>query len=561
MVRRAIFFAAVAILAPLTEAAGNSSAQNAQRTPIQTILIVPFEAAEATAASSRYDWLGEAVAGLGVTRLSDEGRAVFSRQQFQAAAERFGLPAAYGSSARFTRATLLKLAEQLDADFVVFGRYEVKDKSLRLEARVIRLEPMSQSEKLEESGSLEDFSALHAQLCWKVLRQVDSAYPFSRQEFAQRFAKLRLEALENYVRGQQVSEDAERLRLWRTAAQVEPEWSEPAYALGMAYFGVKDYANAATWLSRVAMSSEFGREAAFYGGLGQYLREDFARAESTWAALVEFTRTKVGGPRVEVLNNLALVRARLEKREEAVALLQRATQAYPEDTELWINLGLVRLRFDDWTQSRRAFREAVRLAPEDAAARGLYVFSLEQSGRTTEATAERESFGQPLPQVSQATLVSFERVKRALEEPVVAADARGTRLTPRRAQNLRRHLADGQNALAKQQWPEAERNFAAAILLAPDAREAHVGLAEALTAQNRLEEAVREWRAALFVRDDAETRLRLAKVFLEFDPQRTEEARAELRAALRLNPAGKLRDEARRMLEEANAPAANGVRP
>ncbi len=560
MVRRILLLitCALVMLMVAQTALGQSAASQSPRRPAVSILVFPFLPEDGAARDPRNDWLGDAVAELATSRIAGEGRIVFSRQEFQIAAERNGLPGAPGTSARFTRATMLRLGEQLDADFLVFGQFAAEGKSLRLVARVIRMNAVAQSPALVEGGAPENFSDLHSALCWQILKHIEPGYPFSRQEFLRRTPRLRLDAIENYVRGWQSNDDGARLKLWRAAAQAEPEWSDPAYALATGYFTAKDYANAAPWYARVPLQEERGREAAFNAGLCYFLRNDLIRAEGAWAALVDHTRTLRGGAPPAAMNNLAVVRARLEKREDAAALLQRAALQAPEDEDYWFNLGVLQLRGADLTPAVRAFREALKRAPDDVMARALFIYALEQAGRTTEATSERESYSSSLPAVTPATLSSLERVKRQLEAPVAPLAVQS--LSPRRAESLRRHLAQGQESLAAKRWPEAERHFAAAALLAPDSREAHAGLAEALENQNRLEEAVREWRAALYVREDPELRVHLARVLLDFDPQRTDEARVELRAALRTNPPPGLREEARRLLEGLNAPAA-GARP
>lgn len=521
-----------------------------------TLAIFPFENAGSRPAM---DWLGEGLAELCMDRIAGEGRVVVSRAELLAAAERVGLPAAPGNASRFTRATLIKLAEQTDADFVIYGRFSADDRTLSVTAHVLRMSPMVQSAPLTESGPLEDLSLLQARLCWQLLRFIDPAYPFSRAEFTQRFSRLRLDAFENYIRGILTPDDAARLRHWREAARLEPAWSDPAFALGQSYFAAKDYDSAASWFRRIDLHAEHGPEAAFYAGTAYLLRNEPARAESQLAPLAEGSARSIGAS-PETLNNLALARSRLSKGDEAVALLQRAVQRAPADADYWFNLGLTCLLNGDSSGAIRPLREAARRAEDDLMARALLVYALELVGRVTEAAAERETAGTSLPGVSADGLVHLQRIKRTLELPE-SARASDRAISPRRAQSLRRHLAQGADALASARLPDAERHFSAAALLAPDLRDAHVGLAETYERQGKLDAAEREWRAALWSGDDAEVRFRLAQLYLAMNPPRTSDARNELRAALRLNASPSVRENIRRLLDDIERRARTGSQP
>jgi TolB-like protein len=79
-------------------------------------LVFPFENA---GASPRLDWLGEGLEQLTIQRLSAAGQQVYSHAGRLAELEQYGLP----RSSKLSRATMLHFAEDLDADFVVFGRF------------------------------------------------------------------------------------------------------------------------------------------------------------------------------------------------------------------------------------------------------------------------------------------------------------------------------------------------------------------------------------------------------------------------------------------------------
>src|ERR1700730_7678801 len=127
-----------------------------------TLLVFPFENDSRVAS---LDWLGEGIAELTAERLQDRGMSLLSRQDRLARLEKIGLP----DSARFSHATIVKIATEADADGVVFGRFIYDGKTLTLEARVLRLSPPWLSPPYTQSGTLENLLRLHARLTWQIL--------------------------------------------------------------------------------------------------------------------------------------------------------------------------------------------------------------------------------------------------------------------------------------------------------------------------------------------------------------------------------------------------------
>ena len=101
------------------------------------------------------DWLDEGLSELTVERLEDRGVNVLSREDRLATLERMGLP----DSARFSHATIIKIAGEADADAVVYGRFQSDGKTATLEARVLHLNPPSLSPPLTETSGMQNCSA------------------------------------------------------------------------------------------------------------------------------------------------------------------------------------------------------------------------------------------------------------------------------------------------------------------------------------------------------------------------------------------------------------------
>ena len=96
---------------------------------------------------------------------------------------------------------MLHVAEDLDADFVVFGSFNYDGKNLTIDSRLLRVNPASLLPPLHESGPLETVMDLHTRLMWRMLTENDKAYPLSLTEFGQMHKPIRLDAFEHYSRG------------------------------------------------------------------------------------------------------------------------------------------------------------------------------------------------------------------------------------------------------------------------------------------------------------------------------------------------------------------------
>jgi tetratricopeptide (TPR) repeat protein len=357
-----------------------------------TVLIFPFQNDSHIA---NLDWLGEGFAELTDERLQDRDVSVLAREDRLATLERIGLP----DSARFSHATMVKIATEADADILIYGRFESDGKTATVEARVLRLTPPSLTPPLTEKGPVEELPRVHARLMGQVLCALDrknclqSGKGTDESSFSEPPGSLRLGALENFVRGLAASQDEERLRLLRESARLEPAWDRPAYELGKIYFNRRDCDSALVWYSRVPPNRPDGPEATFATGVCHLVRNDAGRAEAAFSGLLERTRKtgeKDSLPELpEVHNNLGVARLRLGKWSEADAEFERASALEPDEGDYWINLALAKLIGKATAAAVAPLESARKIDPDDKEARLLLIATLESLGRSQEAAAIR----------------------------------------------------------------------------------------------------------------------------------------------------------------------------
>jgi TolB-like protein len=370
-----------------------------------TLLVFPFENGSHIAS---LNWLGEGLSELTAERLQDRGAIVLSRQDRLATVEKMGLP----DSARFSHATIVKIAGEADADMVIYGHFVSDGKTVTLEARVLRLSPPSLSPPLTETSSLQDLLRAQAHLTWQILctiNPVTAAGSTSRPpaiagcpaeganrdetSFSAPPASLRLEALESLVHGLTASEDEDRIRSLREASRLEPAWDRPPFELGLIYFDRHDCESALPWLSRVPPNRPNGPEASFDTGVCHLLRNDAARADAAFSGLIDRTRSTDAIEKLpdfpEIHNDLGIALLLEGKWPEAGAEFERAGALDSGEPDYLVNQAIAKLAAKLPAAAVAPLDSAVKLDPDDKDARSLLIQVLESLGRNADAAALR----------------------------------------------------------------------------------------------------------------------------------------------------------------------------
>jgi predicted Zn-dependent protease len=250
----------------------------------------------------------------------------------------------------------------------------------------------------------------------------------------------------------------------------------------------------------------------------------------------------------EILNDLAIARARQGKVAEAQTDLRRAAELDPDEDDYVFNLGLLALQGNDVAAAADHFREAVEREPDNPEDRAMLILSLERAGKKSEAEQEREiareTFGpNGLPVIRADAKGEFvtrmDRLKTELDITALRAGLVSGPSTngPEAAESSdtpAAHIRRARQELSAGHAEAAEKEFRAALAEDPGNAAAHRGLGEIYRRQGKMEDAVKELQASLAARDSAVVRTLLAKVYLE--QKKPDLARAEVERALKLAP-------------------------
>lgn len=329
-----------------------------------TYLVLPFFN---VSKNPNLDWIGESLAESVREAISSEGLMALDRDDRIEAFSRLALR----PYSLLTKASVFKIGQELDAELVVFGQYDVKAVpdstnksrgSLQIVARVLDLKHVKQGPEFSEVGALEDLAALQEHLAWQALRYLKPASAPSEAEFRQRHPAVRVDAVENYTRGLLAPNADDKHRFFTQAAHLDAHYSLPDFQLGRLLWAKKEYASAAEWFQKVPLGDVHYHEANFFLGLCRYHTGDFAGAEAAFQLVARVV------PLSEVYNNLAAAELRANIISSAVDNFRKALEGDSSDPVYQFNLGYALWRAGSFTAAAERFHAVLDRDPDDALA-------------------------------------------------------------------------------------------------------------------------------------------------------------------------------------------------
>ena len=358
-----------------------------------TYLVLPFFNVSKTA---NLNWIGESLAETLGEDLSSEGSMVLNRDDRLEVYRRLGIR----PYTVLTKASVVKIGQELDAEHVIFGNFDVKTDtsaknrgSLMITAYIVDLRRVRQGPEFKEIGALEDLASLEGHLAWQTLRFIKPNSAPAESQFRQRHPPIRVDAIENYVRGLLATNEEEQHRLFTQASHLDAHYSQPCFQLGRLLWKKKEYKSAGEWFQKVAATDPHYNEANFFLGLCHYYTGDYFNAR---AAFLLVARTV---PLNEVYNNLGAAEARANL-PDALDNFRHALEGDPNDTSYLFNVGYALWKQGNFADAARSFHAVLERDPNDAQATLLLDRCAKQSG----------------PRQQDTRLEGLERLKTNYEE-------------------------------------------------------------------------------------------------------------------------------------------------
>jgi tetratricopeptide (TPR) repeat protein len=276
-----------------------------------------------------------------------------------------------------SRATMLKIGENLAADYVVFGSYKLEQKNLKVEARVIRTSSSKLSNPIQSAGTLDHLYDVQRALK-AGLKQYFTNEKLLPSENKIELNSVPLHAYELYIKGLLENSDKEKVSFFERAIQEYPIYSLASYRLGLSLFRVGRFKEANEALAKVTGDGSLRVRIDFLMGVNSFFLGDYAAAVEKWFAL---SKTN---PSAEVYNNIGISLIRKNEIEDAVWYLNKAVELDPQNGDFRYNLAACYSQKEAPDDAVQHFREAIQFHPNDYQA--LYWL-----GRTLEKQGKPES--------------------------------------------------------------------------------------------------------------------------------------------------------------------------
>jgi Flp pilus assembly protein TadD/TolB-like protein len=513
----------------------------------QTMVVIPFENNSPTPG---LEWLGESFPETFHAQLNSPLLFVASRDERLRAYDRQGIPAGVHPS----RATLYRLAEQMDVDYAVLGSYKYDGQRLTATAQLLDMRAAKLLPAVSESAPLADLGSLQSALAWDLLRQIRADFSMPKANYIASITPIRLDALENYIRGMLAATAEAKVQHYREGTRLSPDYAQAWLELGKTYYAQRAYEPAIAALSQIqqssSMSGEIAREANFYLGLAAYAHGDFAKSEASF----EFVAARL--PLAEVYNNLGVVAAR-RGQKNAAEYFERAIQNDPSDADYHFNLGVTLSLTGDRAAAARELHTALDHRPSDAEAR-IMLDSLTPSAAGAIVAS------------SAVSKAASERIKTNYEEDAFRqmttqmqgwVEQQFARSDPHA--HARFHLELGKELLAHGFIAEAEAEFRHAAAIDPSSTAPFTALAAVLAddyeASGAASEARAQAEAALRIHESVDAYLILAR--LDLRENRMEAATQNINRVLQLEPANPTAQDLKRTLTAKQAEKAQPLSP
>ena len=332
-----------------------------------TFVVLPF--ANVSKSAPGINWVGESISETLRETLAAGSVIALDRDERDEAFKQLGIK----QNVLLTRASMIKLAGALDADQIVYGEFELIPPpaatsgtrgSLRISAHVLDLKRMHQGPEFSELGAMEDLAALQMRLGFRTLKFLLGPNAPSEGEFMSAHEPVRLDAIENYVRGLLSPAKEQKLRFLSQAVHIEPAFSQPIFRLGMLHYEQREFRPAAEWFAKVKSTDAHYRESVFLLGVCRFSQGDYAAAQALFEQLAKDV------PLAGVINNIGVCQSK-RNLPAALATIEQAIDADPGDAAMQFNAGFVLWKQARFEKAAVHFREALDRDGSDAESKQL----------------------------------------------------------------------------------------------------------------------------------------------------------------------------------------------
>ena len=470
----------------------------------QTLMVMPFEN---QSSAPGLEWISESFPEVLSQRMASARIFVMSREDRDYAFDHSGVP----STVLPSRATIYRVAEQMDADYVVMGFYTYDGKTFNAKAQLLDMKKLHLYPMVDSSGPLASLIDLQTALAWELLQQLPARPAMTREQFMAAFPPIRLNAFENYIRGILAASSQQKIHYFHDAVKLDPNYTLAMLQLGKTYFENHEYESASPWFARIPKTSSLAGEANFLLGMSEFYLGNFDKSYAAFSYLA--TRM----PLTEVYNNLGVVEARRGHRAPAVEYFTKAVTADSNDADYRFNLAVALYKNGDSTGAARQLKDELQQRPNDTEAKTL-IDMINRGVPPPPPALPNPSAANALLATNQSH-IPMERIKRNYDEASYrqlemeihnVAEARLAKMDPK--SHAAYHVQQGKDLLTRNMPEQAEVEFREAITTDYNNEVAHAQLAMLLEKKGDMNNARAEAQTSVRLKPNVDGLLVLARI-------------------------------------------------
>jgi len=280
-----------------------------------------------------------------------------------------------------SRASMIRIAQRIGADFMVFGQYSGTEDGLRIELRVLDVRHFKVGGPVVANGPAAALPQLENELAWILLSGGGRNGAVTREAFRARTRVIPNAAYAGFIDCLAVSDEGERTRLLLKSIESHRDFPQASFQLGARYFQAGDCGKAIQYLKPALREMQDYVETQFMLGTC------FLRQDNLGEAIQAYNAVAARSPALEVFNNLGVAYLRRGDLPLAIQNLLQAHELARNDLTVGLNLAILRQFQGDQPAALAVLEELIKSHPEQGMLHYLSGVLLDSGGASERAAA------------------------------------------------------------------------------------------------------------------------------------------------------------------------------
>jgi Flp pilus assembly protein TadD len=336
-------------------------------------------------------WIGEGIALSIGEQMSLPGVECIGREERLRLLEAADLP----PNTPLSDGSMMRLAQQAAAAYLIIGYYSGKQDSIKVTLRVFDLKALKFWGDISATGPHSALPQIENELAWIILSSSGLNKAISRQKFVERTRQIPNQPYSLYIKALSLILAEERTKMMERAVSSYGDIPDARYRIGSHYYERSDCMRAIPHLEAARRRQNYFLDCQFMLGtcyLQQNLLDEAIRA---YEAVISF------GQYPEVLNNLGVTFLRKKDLPLAAQNLVAARNLDKSDASIAFNLALLRYQENNFEAAATLLDECDKIQPGVAAVKRLAALVSRALGHAGEAESSSSSAKRLAPDESK----------------------------------------------------------------------------------------------------------------------------------------------------------------